>query len=249
MCCGIIKEHVNRLYLNALACTAPLRMALLCTASLVAAAPASASSLSMIRTGTGKAAFVQIAVDGVNRGVVAGEFRWNWDPDTPAGYDDRFYNYGVEVRRSLVNDDTVAIRSTDLLTVVGVPDAGGKAAWLFNTYAPSIRGQRNDPDSRNQAAALQVAIWEAMLDTSNGLSSGTLKLVSDGDIREKAKNYLLVLYNPDGSYRSGVATWLDLSSSQDQLELPGLPEPGTLLMFATGLAVTVAIRLRRRQTG
>jgi hypothetical protein len=234
---------VNRLCLKALVCTALLFVGL-----LAGAAPASASSLSMIRDGMGKAAFVQIAVDGVSRGVIAGEFKWNWDPETPAGYDDTFYSYCIDARNSLVNDDTVAIRSTDLLMVAGVPDAGGKAAWLFNTYAPGIRSAMNDQDSRNQAAALQVAIWEAMLDSSNDLSTGALKIVSNGDIKDKAKNYLLALYSPDGSYKTSEATWLDLSSSQDQLTLPGVPEPGTLLMFGTGVGLAIAILRRRRQT-
>jgi hypothetical protein len=221
---------------------------MLSTGLLATAAPASASTLSMIRDGMGKAAFVRIAVDGVSRGVIAGEFKWNLDPETPAGYDDTFYAYSVDARNSLVNGATVAIRSTDLLTVAGVPDAGGKAAWLFNTYAPRIRAAVNDRDSRDQAAALQVAIWEAMLDSPNDLSTGTLKMASNGDIKEKAKNYLLALYNPDGSYQTSDATWLDLSSSQVQLTLPGVPEPATLLMLGTGVGLAIAIRRRRRQT-
>jgi hypothetical protein len=233
--------RVNRLNFNALACSL-----LSCSALLAAAAPASASSLSMIRTGTGKAAFIHIAVDGINRGVVAGEFQWNWDPETPAVYDDTFYSYGIDARNSLVNHDTVAIRSTDLLMVAGVPDAGGKGAWLFNAYGPGIRTAVNERESRDQAAALQVAIWEAMLDTSNDLTTGAMKIVSNSDIKEKVKNYLLALYNPDGSYKTSEATWLDLSTSQNQLALPGVPEPGTLLMLGSGIGLAVAIRRRRQ---
>jgi hypothetical protein len=203
----------------------------------------------MIRDGMGKAAFVRIAVDGVNRGVVVGEFRWNWDPETPAGYDDRFYTYCADARTSLVNGDTVAIRSTDLLTVAGVPDAGGKAAWLFNTYAPSIRGRMDVQDPRTRAASLQVAIWETMLDTASNLSTGTIKLVSNGDVREKAKNYLLALYRPDGSYRTTEGNWLDLSASRDQIVLPGLTWPGTLVALAAGgLALTIVLRRRQIAT-
>jgi hypothetical protein len=247
--CGIIKEHVNRLYLKALGSTVPHVMALLCATMLACAVPVSASSLSTIASRSGKQAFVQIAVEGVNRGVVAGEFRWNVDPEAPAGYDNRFYRYCVEARNALVENGTVAIRSTDLLTVAGVPDAGGKGAWLFNTYGPSIRGAMSDRHPRDRAAALQVAIWEAMLETPSDLSTGTMKLASDADVREQAKNHLVALYKPDGSYKGSDATWLDLSGTQEQLALPGLPEPGTLLMCATGLTVAMAIRRWRRRSG
>lgn len=118
-------------------------------------------------------------------------------PGTPYGYDSTFYAYCAELTEAVQANQTIEILSTDLLiptSPVGSGNAfsGKKAAWLFNTYAPGINGAVNDLDSRQNAAALQVAIWEAIYDTSNNLSDGFFRLNSVGNIATKAMDYTYV---------------------------------------------------------
>ena len=67
---------------------------------------------------------------------------------------------------------TMATARTPLTS--GWQSAGTRAAWLFNTYAPVIHVGGTGTD----AAALQVAIWEALYDTTPDLSKGAFTLLN-----------------------------------------------------------------------
>lgn len=214
-------------------------ISVLCVLALLScSSPARAESIDFL--GLGKYSVVEIA--GPESGwVYAGELNWS-------GLGQTFYSYCVDILSSLADPQDVTLKSTDGLvsgngTVQTVAEAGEKAAWLFNTYAGLIHTSGTGP----QAAALQVAIWEAIYDTTGSLSTGVFSLTNsiyNVTVRTIADGYLNALYQAD--YSSASAVWLDTTRGQDQITR--VPEPATITLLGLGLAALVAPRRGRLQS-
>lgn len=205
---------------------------------------ASASSIDFL--GEGKKTIVSIHSPVLgDLTVYAGELDWQWIGAPPPGYAaGSFYTYCIDANNWVTDPETVTALSTDGLNNPGVTDAGKKAAWLFNTYAGTIHSSGTDI----QAGALQVAIWAALYNPTDSLTSGPFKLYTTGDVATQAQTYLDALYTGPGGYNTSTATWLDAATGfgQDQI-INNLPEPASLLLFGSGLAA-LAARSRRRRT-
>jgi hypothetical protein len=195
--------------------------------------------------GVGKASAVSIS--GVRTGTfMAGELNWQWMDATPEGFAQSFYSYCVDVSQNLADPQTVTARYTNGFTN-GVAFGGAKAAWLFNTYAAGIHSNTNTSTADIRAAALQIAIWEAMYDTTANLGDGNFILNTTGAIRTTAQTYLTSLYNAGNSAFDSVATVLEVvapNRGQDQI-VSKVSEPSTLLLM--GVAFLMFAKRTRRQ--
>jgi hypothetical protein len=209
-------------------------------AVLTAAKPVSAESIGFLGTGLGANASIQVSSGGKSFSgtVFAGELDWRWLNGTPSGYASDIYSYCVDALNFLGNPQTVAIKSTTQLTGPAA-NAGAKVAWLFNTYAATI----HSVGTGIQAAALQIAIWDALYDNSAGLTSGSFRLVSGGAVATLANSYLTALYS--SNYLGASTTWLDTGKGQDQITR-GIPEPLALLLMS-GACVLFVRRWGKRQ--
>ena len=262
---------------------------LVAAALVLTARQASAYQINFMGTGLG-AGGLTLTLNGGTIGSAghgfAGELNWQWVQSgesiqvagggfavtcvtsgtvtcgTPTGYNTAFYGYCADITDFLGDPQNVVnpTATTDSLTTASaVPNAGKKAAWLFNQYAAGIHALGGAMGSEN-AAALQIAIWDAMYDTVANLDTGAFQVTGEtANVKTKALAYLAALYAPGGgNYNTSVASWLDAASTgtyagQDQItglptptsSLP-TPEPGSLLLCGTGF-IALARSLRRRR--
>jgi hypothetical protein len=203
---------------------------------------ADANQIDFLQVGHGS----QVSVAGVRSGTfMAGELNWQWLGSAPEGFAGSFYSYCVDITHNLADPQEVTARSSEGFTN-GATDGGAKAAWLFNEYAAGIRSTVDAGVANIMAAALQVAIWEAMYDNSNDLGTGGFILTTTGAIRNQAQTYLNALYTTATTYKTGLGTVLDVASpspGQDQI-VSRVTEPSTLLLMGAAFLI-FAKRMRR----
>ena len=214
-----------------------LVLPLLTSVAMLVSTPVSADTVNFMGSGKGLGVVIHSPSLG-DISVKAGELNWARTSGTelPA----LFYSYCVDANHYLVSPQTFTVRSSDDLDTPGVTDAGGKAAWLVNTYAEQIHATGSNLD----AAGLQIAIWTALYNENGSFTSGPFKLLTTGEVATRAQFFLTTLFSGPTGFQTSTAKWLDTPTGQDQM-IP-VPEPGSMLLLGTGLAAGWrAVRKRR----
>lgn len=200
-------------------------------AGVVAASAASASdSLTVHSLTSGKYASVAINYFGNALNVYSGPQLASLN----GGSTFDAYCVDLDHWNTLPSTYPVDVLSTNLLT------NGQRIAYLYNTYATAVA-------TSTQGAALQLAIWDVLVDNGDGLSVGNLKSSVGGGILSQANTYLASSVGQTGeaSYLRATGHGSNCDRYQD-LVGPATPVPGpaAALPFLTSV---LAVRRRAKR--
>lgn len=134
--------------------------------------------------------------------------------------------------------------------VTGVPDNaftnGGRLAWLYNTFNATVT-------QGWQAAALQLAFWEIVMDNSSGdLNSGQFRVTTNTSTQVSTLAGAMLLASA-GQSSTGVTFWVPNQGpgysqtlfNAAVVPVTATPEPANGILIGAGLLVLSVLRRRR----
>jgi len=214
------------------------------TVAMLCLTPTAARAATLDFTGVGKADIVSIS--GLRTVTAyAGELDWSWLGTPPAGFSQSLYTYCVDVLNNEADPQyNVTVRSTDDMSPATAPysaaGAGAKIAYLVNANAANIHGALG---TNEQAAGLQLAIWETLYDSDLGgfnLKYGDFIVSASDKTLYWATHYLEDLYS--SASNTGRAAWLDSPGNGNGQDQVTVPEPSTLALLMLGAGLVFAFR-------
>jgi hypothetical protein len=203
----------------------------------------------------------------VAQNVTAGTFRLTTGTIQGGGAVQTFYTFCTDINEffSATKDYELVLSpnsggitpSTPWATAA--PNGFDKASWLYNQQQPNLNA--GWLSTANNAAAMQLAVWELLYDSNPGnVAAGLLEVTGLTVAESDAANALVlqatIFFGAGGTFESG--TWLKPNLAQGEAAHQGflyypVPEPSTiiaglLLMAPMGMGVARVLRRKQQQS-
>jgi hypothetical protein len=203
----------------------------------IAAAPASAVVLGL-DWGTGQSP-VSISYNGTTHNVYAGSLKGylGGHLGNPLPPHDGTY-FGDTFCVDLSHTITIPTEyEVDLLPTSQLVH-GGRLAWLYKNY---IGSAKTDGET---AAALQLALWDVVVDGGDGFNTGNFRLLSGATSKTHS---LMVNMVADSENKTDNATYFRTRGpyGQSMISVP-VPEPGTFGLLGLGIGLVGLGFIRKR---
>ena len=141
-----------------------------------------------------------------------------------------FFNDALHTQTVTVKDD-IQNDLTSTTSTGTTPGAGGRAAWLVNTYADEAS------TDNDKAAGLQIAVWNTMY------AAGAYTISAPLDAMNWASTYLGTL-----GTNTSTGIYFDATTGRGQDQI-ATPEPASILLLAIGMSMALGYGYRmKRQT-
>ena len=210
--------------------------AALFAAALLCPTAAAADSVTLTSNGSsygwnlGKGDWVTISEgsSGPQMTAWAGEINWTGFTQSLVTYCVDFFNDARHTQTVTVSND-ISNDLTSKTSIGTTAGAGGRAAWLVNTYA-SEASTNND-----KAAGLQIAVWNTMY------AAGAFSVSAPLNAMNWAATYLGTLGN-----NTATGMYFDAApgAGQDQI---ATPEPASILLLAIGMSMALGFGYRMKR--
>lgn len=174
---------------------------------------------------------IHTTLDGYTTATYAGQFRaGDWGVAYCTDYD-KIASSGL----------FLAVPVSSAPDVGWAPGGLARASFLVSHWGPSV-------GSHNEAAALQSAVWEVLIDTAPDIHTGRF-VVPTPDVATLAQLYLSAPGSHDGIWLMPTHAMGGYRKAQGMLPQEPIPEASTVaagLIAASGLALRAAYMARRQ---
>ncbi|MCE9557630.1 MAG: PEP-CTERM sorting domain-containing protein [Armatimonadetes bacterium] len=195
--------------------------------AMIAAVSSNASLYDVKFLGTGAGKSVGITINGSNKTVFAGKLNFKKNPSGPS-FQTVCADLGVSISGGAVYGVTSSFSNVG---TTAVKKAGNIVGASFNSA-----------NSNDDAAALQLAVWEALYDGASApsFSSGNFKTSASSSVKTKATAYYAKIS------QAGNALYLKATpTGSGQSQLTAVPEPAALASLGLGLALIIRRKARK----